>query len=126
MTRSYQSNAGQGILEVVIVTVLFGAAVATAVPVYLGMQGRKADKSAQAHLVAAVPMAQAYRQDHGSYAGMDVTDLLKIDPRVSPTLSVASARRHIYCLTDTVHGKTWSLRGPYTGDARFVANGTCA
>jgi len=105
--------------------VLFGAAVAAAVPVYLGMQGRKADQTAQANLVSAVPMAQAYRQDHGSYAGMDTTDLLKIDPRVSPTLSVAFARRHAYCLTETVHGKTWSIRGPYHGDAPFTANGTC-
>lgn len=126
MMRRLQSSFGQGLVEMVVVVVLFGAAVAAAVPTYLGMQGRKADKTAKQHLVAAVPMANAFRQDHGSYRGMDAIDLLQIDPRVAATLTVAFADRHAYCLTDTVHGKTWSLRGPYRGDARFSANANCS
>lgn len=103
----------------------FSALVAVATPVYLGFQGRKADRSAQANLVAAVPMAQAYRQDHGSYAGMDSLDLYNIDPRVSPGLAVAWVKRGKFCLTDSVHGRTWSLRGPSRGDAKLFQNGIC-
>lgn len=120
-----QSSSGQGLLEVVLVVAFFSALVAVATPVYLGFQGRKADKAAQANLVAALPMAQAYRQDHGSYAGMDSLDLYNIDPRVSPGLAVAWVKRGTYCLTDTVHGRTWSIRGPYKADAKFSRNGTC-
>jgi Tfp pilus assembly protein PilE len=126
MRHFNNTSAGQGLLEVVIVMVLFTAALAAAVPAYLGMQGHKADKAAKAHLYAAVPIAQAYRmRHHGTYAGMDTTDLLTIDPRVSPTLTVAWVRKHGYCLTDTVHGNTWSLRGPFTGNAPYRASGTC-
>lgn len=125
MNRRLQSSTGQGVLEVVLVVAAFSALVAVATPVYLGFQGRKADKDAQANLVAAVPIAQAYRQDHRSYAGMDSLDLYNIDPRVSAGLSVAWVKRGSYCITDTVHGKTWSLRGPFAGDPRFRANGFC-
>ena len=126
MMRRLNTSAGQGLLEVVIVMALFCGALAAAVPAYLGIQGRRADKAAKENLLAAVPIAQAYRMDHhGSYARMDTTDLLRIDPRVSPTLTVAWARKHGYSLTDTVHGKTWSLRGPYGEEARYSANGTC-
>lgn len=125
MLRRLRTRSGQGFLEVVVITVLFGALVAVAVPVYMGVQGRKAGKRAQANLVAAVQMAEAFRAEHGSYRGMDTVDLLRIDPRLSPTLTVASAERRSYCLTDTVDGRTWSLRGPYRGDAGFRANATC-
>ena len=123
--RRYESSSGQGLLEVVVVLFFFTTAVAVAMPAYLGFQGRKADKSAQANLIAAVQMAEAYRDDHGSYLGMDTVDLGKIDPRLSFTLAVASVKRGTYCLTETVHGQTWSIRGPYRGDANFKANGTC-
>ena len=124
--RRLQSSSGQGVLEVVLVVACFSALVAVGTPVYLGFQGRKADKDAQANLVASVPIAQAYRQDHhGSYAGMDSLDLYNIDPRVSPGLAVAWAKRGKYCLTESVHGKTWSIRGPFKGDAKFHANGIC-
>ena len=125
IVRHHRSSTGQGLLEVVLVVACFSTIVAVATPVYLGFQGRKADKDAQANLVAAVPMAQAYRQDHGSYAGMDSLDLYNIDPRVSSGLAVAWVKRRTYCLTDTVHGKTWSIRGPYRGDTKFAANGSC-
>jgi type II secretory pathway pseudopilin PulG len=125
MLRRLQSSSGQGLLEVVLVVVFFSAAVAVATPAYLSFQSRMADKAAQESLVAATHTAGAYRQDHGSYRGMDNLDLYKIDPRVSPSLTVAWTKRGSYCLAETVHGKTWSLRGPYKGDAKFVANGTC-
>jgi Tfp pilus assembly protein PilE len=125
--RRLGASGGQGLLEVVVVVGVFGGLVAVAVPGYLGFQDRKADKAAQAHLLAAVWTVEAYRANHGSsYAGMDALDLLKIDPRVASTLTVASARRGRYCLTDNVRGKTWSISGPYRGEAKFTANATCA
>ena len=124
--RCLRASGGQGVLEILVVIGLFGGLVAVAVPAYIGFQDRKADKAAQAHLLAAVWTVEAYRQKHGSYAGMDAVDLLQIDPRVPSTLTVASARRGRYCLADNVRGRSWSISGPYRGNARFSANAACS
>jgi Tfp pilus assembly protein PilE len=123
--RRLAASDGQT-LAVVVVVVAFAGLLAAAVPAYLGFQDRKAEKAAQSHLLAATWTAEAYRQAHGSYAGMDSADLLKIDPRVPQTLAVVSAERHRYCLTYTVSGRSWSITGPYRGDATFMANASCS
>jgi hypothetical protein len=71
-------------------------------------------------------MAEAYRTNHGSYVGMDPSDLRKIDPRLSSILTVASARRRTYCLTEAIHGRTWSISGPWRGNADLAAHAACA
>ena len=91
--RRFESSGGQGLVELVSVLAVFLAAVAVGLPGYLGFQDRKADKQARANLLAAVQRAEVYRTSHGSFVGMDALDLRKIDPRLSPTLTVASARR---------------------------------
>jgi type II secretory pathway pseudopilin PulG len=124
--RCLEASDGQAVLALVAVIVVFGGLVAAAVPGYIGFQDRRADKAAKSQLLAAAWTAEAYGQDHGSYAGMDTVELLKIDPRVPPTVSVASAERAGYCLANYVRGRTWSISGPYRGNARFTANATCA
>ncbi len=124
--RPFNTSDGQGLFELVAVLGLFLAAVAVGVPGYLGFQDRKADKQARANLLTAVQMAEVYRTSHGSYVGMDALDMQRIDPRVSPTLAVAFARRRTYCLVDAVHGRTWSISGPYRGSAEFTASAACA
>ena len=124
--RRLAASDGQSVLAVVFVVVAFAGLVAAAVPTYLGFQDRKAEKAAQSHLLAAVWTVEAYRQAHGSYAGMDSADLLKIDPRVPHDLAVVSAQRRKYCLTDSVSGRSWSISGPYRGDATFMANASCS
>ncbi len=123
--RRLAASDGQT-LAVVVVAVVFVGLVAAAVPAYLGFQDRRAEKVAERHLLAATWTANAYRQAHGSYVGMDSADLLKIDPRVPPTLAVVSAQRRSYCLTDSVRGRSWSISGPYRGDATFIANASCS
>ena len=123
--RRLAASDGQSVLAVVVV-VAFAGLVAVAMPAYLGFQDRKAKKAAESHLLAAVWTAEAYRQDHGSYAGMDTVDLLKFDPRLPRTLAVVSAQRRSYCLTDSVNGRSWSVSGPYRGDATLMANASCS
>ena len=122
-----EASGGQGVVGVVAVIGLFSATLAVGLLGYIGFQDRKADKQAQANLLSAVQMALVYRANHGSYAGMDTVDLRKIDPRLSTTLTVASAQRGSYCLADNVHGRAWSIAGsgPYKANARFTANATC-
>ena len=123
--RRFAASDGQT-LAVVVVAVAFAGLVAAAVPAYLGFQDRRADKVAQEHLLAASWTAEAYKQDHGSYAGMDAADLLEIDPRVPRTVAVVSSMHRKYCLVDTVRGRTLSMSGPVRGDARFLANASCS
>ena len=125
--RRLVASDGQSVLAVVLVVVAFGGLVAAAVPTYLGFQDRRAKKAAEIHLRAAVWTAEAYGQDHhGSYAGMNTVDLLTLDPRLPRTLAVVSAQRRSYCLTDSVNGRSWSVSGPYRGDATLMANASCS
>lgn len=124
--RRLSASDGQTLVVVVVALALVGL-VAAAVPAYLGFQDRRAEKVAQKQLLAAVWTVEAYRQDHhGSYAGMDQADLLKIDPRVPYTVVVVSAQRRGYCLADSVRGRSWSISGPYRGDPTFMANASCS
>ena len=123
--RRLAASDGQT-LAVVVVVVAFAGLVAAAAPAYLGFQDRRAEAVAKEHLIAASWTAEAYKQAHGSYAGMDAADLLKIDPRISRTVAVVSALHRRYCLTDSVRGRSVSMAGPNRGNARFMANASCA
>ena len=119
-------NDGQGLLEVLVVVGLFGGLLAVGLPAYMGFQDRKADESARAHLEAATPAAQVYRMRRGTYARLNSVVLRQIDPRISPTVTVTSARRGSYCLTETVQAQTWSLRGPRGATTTFKQNDSCS
>jgi type II secretory pathway pseudopilin PulG len=99
-------------LEMLIVVAVLGVVLGVAVPSYLGLRGGTADADTKASLRAAMPAADAYFQDHKTFAGLDSTDLLRIDPRVSVTVAVTAVSKRSYCLTESVNGKTWSVRGP--------------
>src|SRR5262245_23677173 len=121
-------NTEQGftLIELLVVIIIIGILLAIAVPSYLGFRDRAANNAAKANLRAALPSAEAFYADNGTYAGMDATALAAIDTGVSPTPTVASAAAASYCLTDTVSGKTWSVLGPGPSSADFKNNATCA
>ncbi len=121
-------NTEQGftLIELLVVIIIIGILLAIAVPSYLGFRDRAANNAAKANLRAALPSAEAYYADNGTYVGMDATDLALIDTGVSPTLTVPSAAAGSYCLTDTVSGKTWSVLGPGPSSTDFKNNATCA
>jgi type II secretory pathway pseudopilin PulG len=99
-------------MELLLVLAVVGLLLGLAVPGYLGLRGGSADGKTKDSLRAAMPAADAYYADRKTYAGLDSTDLIRIDPRVSVTVSVTSAKRRSYCLTESIGGSTWSVRGP--------------
>jgi type IV pilus assembly protein PilA len=110
------NEQGFTLIELLVVIIIIGILLAIAVPSYLGFRDRAANNAAKSNLRAALPSAEAFYADNGTYVGMDATDLAAIDTGVSPTLTVAGGAAaptaSSYCLTDTVSGKTWSVQGP--------------
>ena len=110
------NEQGFTLIELLVVIIIIGILLAIAVPSYLGFRDRAANNAAKSNLRAALPSAEAFFADNGTYVGMDAADLALIDSGVSPTLTVAGApsapTATSYCLTDIVSGKRWSVAGP--------------
>ena len=120
-------NTEQGftLIELLVVIIIIGILLAIAVPSYLGFRDRASNNAAKANLRAALPSAEAYYADNGTYVGMNAAALKAIDSGVSATLTVASAAAASYCLTDTVNGKVWSVAGPGPSAASWHTSNNC-
>jgi hypothetical protein len=72
--------------------------------------------NAQADLRNAVPAIEAWRLDHGTYAGMTVAELrAQYDNGIPSGVRVVRAGKKSYCVESTAAGETWSYWGPRTG-----------
>ena len=103
---------GFTLIELLIVIVIIGILLAIAVPSYLGFRDRANQKAANSDVRAAVPAAEAYFADNGTYTGMDTTSLRAIDTGVDVDSIVISTNNtaprvagDTYCIQKTVGGK---------------------
>jgi len=120
------TEQGFTIIELLVVIIIIGILLAIAVPSYLGFRDRAANNAAKTNLRDALPAAETYHADNGTYSGMDTDALLAIDSRISSSLTVVATGTSTYCLTDTVSGKTWSVAGPEPSSTDFRANANCS
>ena len=121
------SERGFTVIELLVVIIIIGMLLAIAVPSYIGFRDRAANNEAKTNLRAALPAAEAYNEDNGSYASMDEASLREIDSSLSSTLSVVRSSSSSFCLAENVNGKTWSVLGPNPSSATgFVPNGDCS
>jgi type IV pilus assembly protein PilA len=121
-------NTEQGftLIELLVVIIIIGILLAIAVPSYLGFRDRANNNAAKANLRAALPSAEAYYADNGTYVGMTATTLKAIDSGLSATLTVAGTPTTTsYCLTDTVGGKVWSVKGPGPSASNWYTSNNC-
>ena len=122
-----RSEAGFTVIELLVVIIIIGMLLAIAVPSYLGFRDRAANNAAKTNLRSALPTAEAYFADHGTYAGMSQASLLEIDSSLSSTLNVAESNSTSFCIAENVNGKTWSVLGPNPASSTgFVPNSDCS
>jgi type IV pilus assembly protein PilA len=103
---------GFTLIELLIVIVIIGILLAIAVPSYLGFKDRANKRAAQSDLREAVPVAEAYYSDHGTYATMSFASMQAIDSGISNAITVGTTSAGGYCLKAVVGNATWSVHGP--------------
>jgi type IV pilus assembly protein PilA len=104
---------GFTLIELLIVIVIIGILLAIAVPSYLGFKDRANKRAVQSDLRAALPTAEAYYSDKGSYTGLTIAQMASIDTGLaSDVVTLASAQKSSYCLSGTKGGQDWSVHGP--------------
>jgi type IV pilus assembly protein PilA len=129
--RSESSASGEEaftLIELLVVVTIVGILLAIAVPSFLGYRGRAADSAAKANIRAALPSVEAYYSDKSTYATMSVATLkASYDSGLAPGIGIYGApTATAYCLTSTVGGRTWSVRGPGIASSGYKNNGTCS
>lgn len=102
---------GFTLIELLVVIVIIGILLAIAVPSYLGFKDRANVKASASDVRAAVPSAEAFYADNGTYAGLDAvaggkfTNLIKYDQGVDVDNVTVSADGKTFCLDKSVGGK---------------------
>jgi hypothetical protein len=72
--------------------------------------------NAQTDLRSAVPAIEAWRLDHGTYAGMTVAELrTQYDNGIPSGVRIIRAGKKSYCVESAAGGDTWSYTGPRLG-----------
>ena len=126
--RLAREESGFTLIELLVVLIIIAVLLAIAVPSYLGFRDRAQNRAAEANVRSAIPAAEAYYSDNGTYTGMTVAELKEIDQGLKVTAVKVAADGKSYCLQATDTGKaapanvTKSVNNP-GGD---IADGACA
>jgi type IV pilus assembly protein PilA len=124
--RLGKEESGFTLIELLIVLVIIGILLAIAVPSYLGFKDRANQKAAAADVRAAIPSAEAFYSDNGTYTNMNLAALTAIDSGIKLAATngvVVAAGGSAYTLCMAVGNKSAFVNGP--GGTVTNGPGTC-
>jgi type IV pilus assembly protein PilA len=123
--RLAKEQGGFTLIELLVVLVIIGILLAIAVPSYLGFKKRAEAKAAQSNIRAAIPSAEAFYADNGTYAGMAEADLRSIDAGLANggTWAVTGAAADYTLTWTSTSGCVATVSKPTPGNV--TVSGTC-
>lgn len=113
LSKRISRSEGQGgftLIELLVVIVIIGILLAVAVPSYLNFRTRAQNSAAQSQVRSAVPAAEAYFADNGTYVGMNTAAVRAIDPGAQVTI-IGASNATSYCMA-SVQAPTHYKQGP--------------
>ncbi len=125
--RLRHEQGGFTLIELLVVIIIIGILLAIAVPSYLGFRGRANVAAAKSNVRAAIPNAEAYFADNGSYTGMTAANLKSTYDSGISLSNVVIPTATTYCLESDSNGSAAGGTDAHktTGPGGTIVSGNC-